>query len=95
MKNQGKNQHEEQCSECTVRAGWGIVAVGCNFAMLHFFAFSALLSFWTLICNADFDSNSSCLDILSNFGIDNLQKLQNLPQNAISIIIGTLMCKLG
>ena len=60
-----------------------------------FLAFSALLSFWYLICNAEFDSNSSCLDRLSNFGIYSLQKLQNLPQNAISRIIGTLMCKLG
>ena len=60
-----------------------------------FLAFSALLSFWYLICNAEFDSNSLCLDRLSNFGIDSLQKLQNLPQNAISRIIGTLMCKLG
>ena len=30
--------------------------------VLHFVAFSALLSFWSLICNAEFDSNSSCLD---------------------------------
>ena len=60
-----------------------------------FLAFSALLFFWYLICNAEFDSISSCLDRLSNFGIDSLQKLQNLPQNAISKIIGTLMCKFG
>ena len=60
-----------------------------------FLAFFALLSFWYLICNAEFDSNSSCLDRLNNFGIDSLQKLQNLPQNAINRIIGTLMCKLG
>ena len=30
--------------------------------VLHFVAFSALLSFRSLICNAEFDSNSSCLD---------------------------------
>ena len=60
-----------------------------------FLAFSTLLSFWSLIYNAEFDSNSSCLDLLCNFGIDSFQKLKNLPQNAISIIIGTLMCKLG
>ena len=30
--------------------------------VLHFHAFSALLSFWFLICNAEFDLNSSCLD---------------------------------
>ena len=60
-----------------------------------FLAFSALLSFWYLICNAEFDLDSSCLDLLSNFGTDSLQKLLNLPQNAISRIIGTLMCELG
>ena len=60
-----------------------------------FFAFSALLSFWYLICNAKFDSDSSCLDLLSNFGIDRMRKLQNLPQNAISRIVGALMCKSG
>ena len=42
-----------------------------------FLAFSALLSFLSLIYNAEFDSNSSCLDRLNNFGINNLQKLQN------------------
>ena len=45
--------------------------------VLHFVAFSALLSFWSLIRNAKFDSNSSSLDRLNNFGINNLQKLQN------------------
>ena len=43
--------------------------------VLHFVAFSALLSFWSLICNVEFDSNSSCLDRLNNFGINSLQKL--------------------
>ena len=41
------------------------------------FVFSALFSFWTLICNVEFDSNSLCLDRLNNFGINSLQKLQN------------------
>ena len=45
--------------------------------VLHFVAFSALFSFWSLICNAEFDSNSSCLDRLNNFAINSLQKLQN------------------
>ena len=63
--------------------------------VLHFVAFSALLSFWSLICNAEFDSNSSGLDRLNNFGINSLQKLSNLPQNTISRIVGTIMCKLG
>ena len=66
-----------------------------NFAMLHFSSFFALLSFWDLICNDEFDSSSSCLDRLNNFGIISSQKLQNLPQNAISRIVGTLMCKSG
>ena len=57
-----------------------------------FLAFSAHLSFWSLICNAE---NSSCLDRLDNFGINSLQKLQNYPQNAIIRIVGTLMCKSG
>ena len=30
-----------------------------------------------LICNAEFELNSLCLDRLNNFGINNLQKLQN------------------
>ena len=41
------------------------------------FVFFALLFFWSLICNAEFDSNSLCLDRLNNFGINSLQKLQN------------------
>ena len=48
-----------------------------------------------LIFNVEFDLNSSCLDRLNNFGIKSLQKLQNLPQNAISRIVGTFMCKSG
>ena len=66
-----------------------------NFAMLHFSSLFVLLSFWDLICNDEFDSNSSCLDRLNNFVIISSQKLQNLPQNAISRIVGTLMCKSG
>ena len=62
----------------------------CSF---NFLAFSALLSFWSLICNAEFDSNFSCLDRLNNFGMASSQKLKNFPQNAISRIVGTLMCK--
>ena len=60
-----------------------------------FLAFSALLSFWYLICNTEFDLNSLCLDRLNNFGTISSQKLQNLLQNAISRIAGTLMCKSG
>ena len=51
---------------------------GSNFLnVLHFVAFSTLLSFCSLIYNAEFDSNSSCLDLLNNFGINSFQKLQN------------------
>ena len=60
-----------------------------------FLAFSAFLSFWYLICNVEFDLNSSCLDRLNNIGMISSQKLQNLPQNVIIRIIGTLICKLG
>ena len=41
--------------------------------LLDFPAFFALLSFWFLICNADFNSNSTCLDRLDNLGIISLQ----------------------
>ena len=30
--------------------------------VLHFFSFFALLSFWDLICNDEFNSGSSCLN---------------------------------
>ena len=60
-----------------------------------FLLFSALLSSWSLIYDVEFDSNSSCLDRLNNVGMISSQKLKNLPQNAISRIIGTLMCKSG
>ena len=40
--------------------------------------FSAAPSFLQiLICNIEFDSNSSCLDRLDNLGINSLQKIQN------------------
>ena len=64
-------------------------------AVLHFSSLFALLSFWSLICNAEFASNSSCLDRLNNFSIISSQKLQNFPQNAISRIAETLMYKSG
>ena len=57
-------------------------------------SFSSLLSSWSLIYDVEFDSNSSCLDRLNNFGMITSQKLQNLPQNVISRIVGALMCKL-
>ena len=60
-----------------------------------FLLFSALLSSWSLIYDIEFDSNYSCLDRLNNVSMISSQKLQNLPQNAISRIVGTLMCKSG
>ena len=57
-----------------------------NFIGSIFFVFSALLSFRSLICNAKFDSNSSCLDRLNNFGINSLQKLQ-LCTNSAQIVL--------
>ena len=60
-----------------------------------FLLFYALLSSWSLIYDVEFDSNSSCLDRLNNVDMISSQKLQNLPQNAISRIVGTLMCKSG
>ena len=65
------------------------------YEILDFPAFFALLSFWFLIYNAEFDLNSMFLDRLDKFGINRLQKLQNKPQNAISRIAGTLIRKLG
>ena len=43
--------------------------------LLDFSAFSTLLSLWFMICNDEFDSNSTCLDRLDNLGIISLQKL--------------------
>ena len=40
-----------------------------NFGILNFSSLFALLSFWSLICNVEFDLNSSCLDRLNNFSI--------------------------
>ena len=50
---------------------------GTKFRRFHFLMFSAILSSWSLIYNAEFDSNSSCLDRLNNFGTISSQKLQN------------------
>ena len=44
----------------------------CNAPFSSIFCYSFL---WSLICNAEFDSNSSCLDRLNNFGIISSQKL--------------------
>ena len=58
-----------------------------------FLLFYAVLSSWSIIYDVEFDSNSSCLDRLNNVGMISSKKLENFPQNAISRIVGTLMCK--
>ena len=68
---------EEQCSQ---------EKHSCNAPFSSVFCYFFLRS---LICNAEFDLNSLCLDRLNNFGIISSQKLQNMPQNAISRIVGT------
>ena len=50
-------------------------AAGTKFHNAPFSSLFALLSFWDLICNNEFDSNSSFLDRLNNFGIISSQKL--------------------
>ena len=52
-------------------------AAGTKFCRFHFLLFFSILSSWFLIYNAEFDSNSSCLDRLNNFGTISSQKLQN------------------
>ena len=64
---------EEVNSGCRGNSATGTKFRRCS----NFLVFSALLSFWSLIYNAEFDSNSSCLDRLNNFGKNSLQKLQN------------------
>ena len=50
-----------------------LVGMSCS---SKFSVFSAILSSCSLICNAEFDSNSSCLDRLNNFGtIEKTKKL--------------------
>ena len=58
-------------------AGWEIFAILQNFTASLFVILSAPLSFWSMICNAESDLNSLCLNQLDNFGINSLQKLQN------------------
>ena len=49
----------------------GAISQMCEiFVVLHLISFSSLFYFWPLICNAKFDSNSSCLDRLKFFGIN-------------------------
>ena len=100
----GKNQKKNANRAHRQKAGTGSrmnsvravnSAAGTKFRRFHFLLFSAILSSLFLIYNAEFDSNSSCLDRLNNFGTISSQKLKNLPQNAISRIVGTLMCKSG
>ena len=64
-------------------------------AVTQFLMFYAPFSLWLMTCSFEFGLDSSCLSRLNDFGIVSLQKLQNLPQNAIRSIAGTLMCQLG
>ena len=66
-----------------------------NFASAPISSLFALLSFWDMIYNDEYNLGSSCLNSLNNFGLVSSQKLQNLTQNMISRISGTLMCKSG
>ena len=64
---------EEQClqdAQCSLEKH------SCNAPFSSIFCYSFL---GCLICNAEFDLNSSCLDRLNNFGIISSQKLKNLP----------------
>ena len=45
--------------------------------VLHFSLLFALLSLWDLMCNDEFNSGSSCLNRLDNFGLIILKMLQN------------------
>ena len=47
-----------------------------NFCSAPFCSLFALLSFWDLICNDEFNSGSLCLNWLDNFGLIIFQKLQ-------------------
>ena len=66
---------------------------------LHFFislASYALLSFRFLIWNAEFDSNSSCLDRFNKFGINSLQKykishkMRSIDSRDLNVQIGLI-----
>ena len=56
-----KSKNEQQDEQC--------------YEVNRVFIFSALLSFWDLICNDEFNSGSSYLNWLDNFGLVSLQKL--------------------
>ena len=91
-----KLQQKEQKREMQENRGCKINFTGCDQNLLCFiFLLFYALSSWSLIYDVEFDSNSSCLDRLNNFGMISSQKLQNLSQNAIIRIVGTLMCKSG
>ena len=69
MKEQGRINSGKSCEQC------------CRNQISQcfiFLLFSASLSFLRLICNAEFNSNSSCLDRLNNFGIISFSKTVKL-----------------
>ena len=87
-----KSRNGQQDEQCWEDAQCSQEKHSCNAPFSSVFCYSFL---WSLICNAEFDLNSLCLDRLNKFGIISSQKLQNLPQNAISSTIGTRTCQLG
>ena len=69
---------KEISHQCKIFAPWcEIFALWCEILCLSSFSASAPSFLLNLICNVEFDSNSSCLDQLDNLGINSLQKLQN------------------
>ena len=54
-----------------------IFALWCEILCFSSFYASAPFFLIILICNVEFDSNSSWLDRFNKFGINSLQKLQN------------------
>ena len=74
----GRNQkgiHESQNVKGSMNSGAGRkFRTSAKFSASSFSA-SAPSFLLILICNVEFDSNSSCLDRLDNLGINSLQKL--------------------
>ena len=67
----GRNEKFQQKQQKRKIAGWTVHMMNSarsmnsarrNFLQLHFSSHFALLSFWDLICNDEFNSGSSCLN---------------------------------
>ena len=69
-------RHDEQWHKEGNFAPWcEIFALWCEFLCFSSFYASAHSFLLILICNVEFDSNSSWLDQFNKFGINSLQKL--------------------